>query len=142
LLDNPSLTVRNWSGKSPIRVAIDRLGRIPTDFNLLDGKISTIVFSEKKRQSLENLEYINISFDEHCLKNILNILYELDIHSVLVEGGASILKSFIQLGLWDEANIEIAPFKILEGVKAPILDRIPITNKNYNGHQWLFFKNN
>jgi len=141
LLDNPSLTVRNWSGRSPIRVAIDRLGRMPTDYNLLDGKISTIVFSEKYHTNEHNLEFVKISFDEHLLENVLKSLYERNIHSVLVEGGASILNSFIQFGFWDEANVEIAPIKIGDGVKAPILNSLPISNKNFNGHQWLFFKN-
>ena len=141
LLDNPSLTVRNWSGRSPVRIAIDRLGRIPTDYKMLDGQIQTIVFSEKYRENEPNLEFVKITFDEHGLKNILKSLYERNIHSVMVEGGASILNSFIESGLWDEANVEIAPVKINEGVKAPALDKLPISSKNFDGHKWLFFEN-
>jgi len=141
LLDNPSLTVRNWSGRSPIRVAVDRLGRIPADYKMLDGQITTIVFGEKYRENEPNLEFVKITFDEHGLKNILKSLYERNIHSVMVEGGASILNSFIESGLWDEANVEIAPVKINEGVKAPVLDKLPISSKNFDGHKWLFFEN-
>ena len=141
LLDNPSLTVRNWSGKSPVRVAIDRLGRIPSDFNLFDGSIPTLVFSEKFRENEHNLEFIKIIFDEHVLKNILKILFEQNINSVMVEGGASILNSFIEAGLWDEANIEISPVRIGDGVNAPSLNRLPISVKNYEGHEWMFFEN-
>jgi len=65
LLDNPSLTVRNWSGRSPIRVAVDRLGRIPADYKILDGQITTIVFGEKYRENEPNLEFVKITFDQH-----------------------------------------------------------------------------
>jgi diaminohydroxyphosphoribosylaminopyrimidine deaminase/5-amino-6-(5-phosphoribosylamino)uracil reductase len=141
LLDNPSLTVRNWSGRTPVRVAIDRLGRIPSDYNLLDGKLATIIFSEKYRENDLNLEFVKIEFDEHCLRNVLKYLFERNINSVLVEGGASILNGFIESGLWDEANVEISPVKINEGVEAPILNKLPISNKNFDGHKWLFFEN-
>ena len=141
LLDNPSLTVRNWSGRSPVRIAIDRQGRIPMDFNLFDGSVPTIIFSEKFHENEHNLEFVKMTFDEHCLKNILTTIYERNIHSVLVEGGASILNSFIEAGLWDEANIEVSPLEITNGVKAPVLNRLPISQKTFEGHDWLFFEN-
>ena len=140
LLDNPSLTVRNWSGKSPLRIAIDRQGRIPENFNLLDGSISTLVFTEKNKLNKDRVEFIKINFDADNLKTILNEIYKRNIHSVLVEGGASILNSFIEAGLWDEANIEVSPVRITEGVKAPVLDQQPVSRKTIEGHEWLFFK--
>jgi diaminohydroxyphosphoribosylaminopyrimidine deaminase / 5-amino-6-(5-phosphoribosylamino)uracil reductase len=141
LLDNPSLTVRNWTGKSPVRIAIDRLGRIPSDFNLFDGIVPTIIFSEKFHDNEHNLEFVKMTFDEHCLKNILNNIYARNIHSVLVEGGASILNSFIEGGLWDEANIEVSPLKIKYGVKAPDINKLSVSHKTFDGHDWLFFEN-
>jgi diaminohydroxyphosphoribosylaminopyrimidine deaminase / 5-amino-6-(5-phosphoribosylamino)uracil reductase len=59
----------------------------------------------------------------------------------LVEGGASILTSFIEAGLWDEANIEISPARIGDGVKAPLLNKLPISGKTFDNHEWLFFEN-
>jgi diaminohydroxyphosphoribosylaminopyrimidine deaminase/5-amino-6-(5-phosphoribosylamino)uracil reductase len=140
LLDNPSLTVRNWSGKSPVRIAIDRQGRIPENFNILDGSIPTLVFTEKIKLNKDRVEFIKINFDADNLKTILNEIYKRNIHSVLVEGGASILNSFIEAGLWDEANIEVSPVRITEGVKAPVLDKQPVSRKTIEGHEWLFFK--
>jgi len=141
LLDNPSLTVRNWSGKSPVRIAIDRQGRIPDNFNLMDGSIQTFVFTEKDRINKHRLEFVKINFDDYCLKTILNELFKRNIHSVLVEGGASILSSFIEAGLWDEANIEVSPQRVLTGVKAPLLSLQPVSHQTFEGHEWLFFKN-
>jgi len=140
LLDNPSLTVRNWSGKSPIRIAVDRQGRIPVHFNIMDGSIPTLIFTEKERTDKHRVEFIKINFDADCLKTILQIVYKRNIHSVLVEGGASILNSFIEAGLWDEANIEVSPQRLVEGVAAPVLNFQPVSGKEFEGHEWLFFK--
>ena len=140
LLDNPSLTVRNWSGKSPVRIGIDRQRRIPDDFNLLDGSISTIIFTEKDEVNKLHVEFVKIDFSTNSVKNILNEIYKRNIHSVLVEGGPTILNSFIESGLWDEANIEIAPLRIAEGMAAPVLQFQPISHQTFNGHDWLFYK--
>jgi diaminohydroxyphosphoribosylaminopyrimidine deaminase/5-amino-6-(5-phosphoribosylamino)uracil reductase len=140
LLDNPSLTVRNWSGKSPIRIAIDRQGRIPENFNIKDGSISTLIFTEKPYPYAKNLEYVQVEFDGRNLNVILQKIYERNIHSVLVEGGATILNSFIEAGLWDEANIEISPVCINEGVAAPQIPVQEISCKTFENHQWLFFR--
>lgn len=141
LLDNPSLTVRNWSGKSPVRIAIDRQRRIPDYFNIMDGSIHTIVFTEKEPESKPNIEFVKVSFDSNAIQSILEKMYERNINSVLVEGGASILNSFLEAGLWDEANIEVSPRRIGEGVPAPDLNLQPISRKSFEGHEWLFFEN-
>ena len=140
LLDNPSLTVRNWSGKNPVRIAIDRLGRIPDTFNLKDGLISTLIFTEQEQVDKPHLQFVKINFGTNCIPSVLNEIYKRNIHSVLVEGGASILNSFIESGLWDEANIEVSPQRISEGIAAPVLQLQPVSRNTYDGHEWLFFK--
>ena len=140
LLDNPTLTVRNWSGKSPVRIAIDRQGRIPENYNILDGSIPTLVFTEKDKLNKNRVEFIKINFDADNLKTILNEIYHRNINSVMVEGGASILNSFIEAGLWDEANIEVSPVNITVGVKAPVLNLQPVSRDSFEGHEWLFYK--
>ncbi|MDD3079611.1 MAG: bifunctional diaminohydroxyphosphoribosylaminopyrimidine deaminase/5-amino-6-(5-phosphoribosylamino)uracil reductase RibD [Paludibacter sp.] len=141
VLDNPSLTVRNWSGRDPIRVTIDRTGKIPVSHNLKNGLIPTLIFTEEEKESNKNVEYIKINFDANCLKTILNELFKRNINSVLVEGGAKILNSFIQQGLWDEANVEISEQIVCEGVKAPELKIEPFTYEVYDKHQWIHFIN-
>lgn len=140
LLDNPTLTVRNWSGKTPIRIGIDRQGQIPDDFHLLDGSVSTIIFTEKDQPDKPHVEFVKIDFDSNCIQTILTKIYERNIHSVLVEGGPTILNSFLEAGLWDEANVEVSPQRIFEGVAAPVLLIQPISRKNIEGHEWLFYK--
>jgi diaminohydroxyphosphoribosylaminopyrimidine deaminase/5-amino-6-(5-phosphoribosylamino)uracil reductase len=43
----------------------------------------------------------------------------------LVEGGAKLLNSFIESGLWDEAHVEISPAKISKGIPAPVIAKTP-----------------
>ena len=141
LLDNPSLTVRNCPGKSPIRIAIDRLGKIPSNYHLLDGSTPTLIFTSVKKENKGFVEYVQIEFDEHCLSTILQKIYERNINSVLVEGGAKLLNCFIENDLWDEANVEVSPFRISEGVAAPTLGSLPSSTKVFNEHNWYFFQN-
>lgn len=142
VLDNPSLTVRNWTGKNPIRLAIDRTGRIPESYQLMNGSVPTIIFTEQHRSNKHHLEFVRIEFSEDCLMQLIQKVSEKNIHSILVEGGAKLLNSFIGLGLWDEANVEIGAMEIGDGVKAPTLNMQPVSRKNFEGHEWLFFQNN
>lgn len=54
---------------------------------------------------------------------ILNKLYSQKVQSLMVEGGARTLQSFIDLGYFDEIRIEVAPFSVADGVRAPILPK-------------------
>lgn len=142
LLDNPSLTVRYWFGKSPVRIAIDRKGLIPENYEIMDKKYPTLIFSWKRHKTLPNLEYIRIGSEQDNLDFILQQLYERNIHSVLVEGGAKFLNSFIQCDLWDEANVEVSQFSIGEGVPAPVLrNAAEDSRKVIENHQWIHYHN-
>jgi diaminohydroxyphosphoribosylaminopyrimidine deaminase/5-amino-6-(5-phosphoribosylamino)uracil reductase len=141
VLDNPSLTVRNWTGKNPIRLAIDRRGRIPEGYHLLDGSIQTMIFTATEKQSSTHVEFVPIKFDENILLTLLQKLAERNIHSVLVEGGAQLLNSFIKAGLWDEANVEVSQQKIEVGVAAPVLPLFPLKQSIIEGNKWMHFKN-
>jgi diaminohydroxyphosphoribosylaminopyrimidine deaminase / 5-amino-6-(5-phosphoribosylamino)uracil reductase len=64
---------------------------------------------------------------ESSLQNVLKELYKRDIQSVLVEGGAKLLNSFIKNGLWDEARVFSSDAVIGSGVKAPDFDGLPVS---------------
>ncbi len=119
LLDNPSLSVRHWSGRSPVRIVLDRHLCIPSHYHLLDGTIPTIVFTARDAANRKNVEYICLDYTLPLLPQIMQILYKKNINSLLVEGGTQLLNSFLQEGFWDEAHVEVAPFLLKEGVYAP-----------------------
>lgn len=141
ILDNPSLTVRYWSGKNPTRIALDRLGRIPTDSQLLNGEQSTLIFTEQTQSNIDNLRYLKINFDQNCLDAVLKLLFENLIHSVLVEGGSKLLNSFIEKGYWDEAHVEVSPQKTGQGISAPVLNCNPDSLSVIEKHKIYKYKN-
>ncbi len=105
LLDDPELTTRLWEGNSPIRLVLDMNLRLATHLKLFNKKIKTIVFNAVKQEENENLIYFKIDKAENIVTQILKALHQLNIQSVLVEGGAKLLQSFIDARLWDEARI-------------------------------------
>lgn len=105
LNDNPSLTVRSWAGKSPLRLVIDRKKRLPAHLSLFDGTVSTLVFTEVESESRPGVEFVTFPFESDSIVRILSELYQRKIQSVMVEGGANTLKQFIDSELWDEAWI-------------------------------------
>ena len=118
LLDNPSLTTRNWYGKNPLRLVIDRQLTLPADLKLFDGTTETIVFTEKEKTSRENLTYVQLDFSTDILPQIMKTLYDYKIQSLLVEGGSQLLQSFIDGNLWDEIFVEHSEKVLGNGVKA------------------------
>ncbi len=119
--DNPSLTARLWSGRQPLRIVLDRDLKIQPAANLLDGSAATWVVNEQKEDVLPNIRYIRIGFDDRMIHNLLNKLYEANKLSVIVEGGAQLLNTFISAGLWDEARVFTSAGYLGSGIPAPVL---------------------
>ena len=121
LLDNPRLLTTHWSGRNPIRITLDRHGVIPADSRLYSADAPTIVYRE------------NTSWEF-----ILEDLAKKNIHSILVEGGATLLNHIIQSGIYDEVHVEVGNEYIGNGVAAPkcILKSSP---KNIDSH-WVFIE--
>ena len=68
-------------------------------------------------------------------------LYEEKKQSLVVEGGAKTLQSFLDAGLWDEIRIETAPFTIGEGIEAPRLPgNIRITGIEHYGNAIITYE--
>lgn len=119
LNDNPKLNVRKWFGKNPIRIFIDQKLSVSNSHFILDGSQHTIVFTEKQKENQENIEYIQISFEEKIINQILNFLYKKKILSLIVEGGKKTLENFIKENIWDECRIFICEVLLKSGLKAP-----------------------
>jgi diaminohydroxyphosphoribosylaminopyrimidine deaminase/5-amino-6-(5-phosphoribosylamino)uracil reductase len=122
LYDNPSLTTRLWQGKNPIRVVIDKKLQLPVTHKLFSGEAKTLIFNNIKNEVVEMIEYCKIDELQPAIPQILYHLHQQNIQSILVEGGAILLRSFIDCGLWDEARI-ITNTKMIvgKGIAAPLL---------------------
>jgi len=119
MLDNPQLTARNWFGRNPVRITIDRNLSLNRNFKIFDNKAETIVFNSVKDLLDSNLTFIKIDFCKNIIPQILGKLYNKQIQSIVVEGGRQTLLSFIDLGLWDEARVFTGDYIFESGVPAP-----------------------
>lgn len=119
-IDNPRLTNRLYSGKSPLRIVLDRKGNLQKNLHIFDDASTTLCITEKNME-LENSEVIQMNFNDELLMNILNLLHQKGIKSLIVEGGAKLLTSFIEQGLWDEVRMFTAAQRLGHGIKAPNL---------------------
>ncbi len=122
-VDNPQLTNRFWlnHGKQPWRVVIDKTLRLPADLKVFKDDTSVLIFNEQKSGEENHLRYRQIPFDERLAENILRVLIEMNILSVIIEGGFQTLQSFITRDLWDEARIFTAETHWGKGLPAPAL---------------------
>jgi diaminohydroxyphosphoribosylaminopyrimidine deaminase/5-amino-6-(5-phosphoribosylamino)uracil reductase len=121
-IDNPQLNTRLWPGKSPKRVVIDRKLELPQSLHIYDQSVETIVFNEVKTDIEGKIKYIALEdFERFVPQYILFQLYLQDIQSVIIEGGAHALNSFIEAGLWDEARIFTGEAVLGDGIKAPVV---------------------
>ena len=124
LLDDPSLDIRHWTGRPPLRLVIDKNGSLPACLKMFDGVLPTVVYTacEKEGKFGKNIEQVELDFNEPLLPQILLHLGGFKIGSLLVEGGATVLQSFINASLWDEARVEVnRSLNLGRGVVAPML---------------------
>jgi diaminohydroxyphosphoribosylaminopyrimidine deaminase / 5-amino-6-(5-phosphoribosylamino)uracil reductase len=123
MFDDPQLTNRLWTGNSPIRIVIDMDFRLPSSLKVFDGSVKTIVFNALKHdEEHENILYYQVTRDVSLVHQVLNGLYHLNVLSVMIEGGAQLLQSFIDEGAWDEARVLTNGTLVIEsGVAAPEL---------------------
>ena len=91
--ERPQLNVREWAGRNPLRVVIDR----------------------------EHPAFEELDFNEDIVPQLMDCLYRRGIQSLIVEGGAATLNSFIAAGVWDRIRVETAPVTVTGGTKAPSL---------------------
>ena len=119
--DNPKLTIRNWSGENPVRVVIDKDLKLSKNLNVLDGSVPTIIITEREKDNSKNITFEKVDFSKALPSQICEVLYRNKIQSIIIEGGAITLQSFIDSGLWDEANVFIGGILFNKGIKAPVL---------------------
>lgn len=121
LMDNPQLTARHWEGLHPLRIVLDKKLQLPRTHNVFDNTAATWVVNERQEILDGNIHSVKLRFDDTLLSQLMQRLYEARILSVMVEGGAALLNSFIGTGLWDEARILTGHKQIGQGIAAPIL---------------------
>ncbi|WP_343521804.1 bifunctional diaminohydroxyphosphoribosylaminopyrimidine deaminase/5-amino-6-(5-phosphoribosylamino)uracil reductase RibD [Pedobacter sp.] len=123
ITDNPQLTAREWPGKNPIRLVIDKNLQVPLSNHIFNTEAKTIIFNEIKTDIIGHLQYIQMEDMQFYLaQKIAFQLYLMDIQSVMIEGGANILNQFLSSNLWDEARIFSSSESWMEGIPSPVIN--------------------
>lgn len=125
--DNPLLNARLFSGKSPIKVILDPKAKLTTNHHFFTEDPKSIVISDEQHKTATNDLPFRVFTDltKDSVKAILDVLYENNIHSVLVEGGAFTLQQFISASLWDEVRLFTGNIFMVKGMPSPSLSRTP-----------------
>ena len=139
--DNPSLTVRDWSGRSPLRLLLDREMILSSELLLFDQRVPTVVYTSREVSDRHNLEFKKIIFNGHEIEQILEDLHKRGILSLIVEGGQILLKSFIDMKIWDEARVFIGMNTFNSGVKAPAFEGLKVKSEELDD-SWMFLFQN
>ncbi|WOD43661.1 bifunctional diaminohydroxyphosphoribosylaminopyrimidine deaminase/5-amino-6-(5-phosphoribosylamino)uracil reductase RibD [Hwangdonia lutea] len=122
--DNPSLTTRDWKGQNLTRVVIDRDNKLSKDYAVFNDDAETIIISSKTKdhspkENNLNLKHIDWSLKSSIARQICDVLFQKNINSVIIEGGAKTLQTFIDENLWNEARVFTGNTLFKDGVKAP-----------------------
>lgn len=123
--DNPQLNVRDWTGKNPIRLVIDKQLRLPSSLLLFDDSQPTLIYNLKEDKTSGQTQWVRMDPD-FGIKDILEDLQQRNIQSLMVEGGAALLRDFISQGLWDEARVFTGTNRFGLGIPAPLLTGFPV----------------
>ena len=118
--DNPSLTLRNWSGKPPKKILFSPTGKLPMRLNLFsDENNSSTLLLRQLPTEREGAKTLLITPSKDPLEEVCRLLHEEKILSLIVEGGSQTLWSFLHRGLWDEIHRFVGTPVLHSGTLAP-----------------------
>ena len=126
LQDNPQLTVREWHGKNPLRLVLDKHFDIDESYIMVSDPYELVVFVDQSvpdpafsEDKARRTTIVQLDFSKNLIKQVLDYLNRHEISSLIVEGGAYTLNHFISLGYYDEVRMFIGDKFFYDGVKAP-----------------------
>ena len=141
--DNPILTVRDWTGENPLRCVLDKNLKISKNASVFNDEAPTLVFTEKETKKKPGITFHTIDFSntKNIAKQICDILYKVDVQSVIIEGGRKTLQTFIDENLWDEARIFSGNSIFKIGIKAPEISGKTVYSKTIFSDNLVVIKN-
>lgn len=135
--DHPMLNVREWEGANPIAIVLSSSGNV--SLQSIKGKV--LVFTHNEAARIPGVELVRLRPDEPSCLQITSFLFNAGIQSLIIEGGASILKHFISFNLWDEARIFTGKFPFFNGVPSPELNGVLAEEFDFEGSRLQIYLN-
>jgi len=142
LLDNPKLNSRYYYGNNPLRIVIDPENCLSKNITLFKDELPLVVLNKhiEKQEGLKSWLRCNTKEPSEILK----ILYELNLCSILIEGGSKTQEMFIDAHFWDEAwiiqNIELSLYPDI-GVKSPKIEGVLRKSENLTNNYIFNYEN-
>jgi diaminohydroxyphosphoribosylaminopyrimidine deaminase/5-amino-6-(5-phosphoribosylamino)uracil reductase len=130
--DHPQLNVRYWKGQSPIRIILSRSGNLENYFTENETNGTVISFTYNAKAYIKGAKRIDLKDNIASSLQVTEYLYNTDVQSLFIEGGAEVLTHFIENGLWDEARIFTGLINFNGGVKAPLISGEIILYMNFD----------
>ena len=130
--DNPRLDARFGFEPSP---AVVVLGYKEGNWNIWENNSTKYLFGTKGQEGKSG-NY----FPKMELRSVLQTLHNEGICSVLVEGGAKVLNSFLEADCWDEIRVVESSTNLLQGVQAPLLTFAPDSMEMLGTDRIKYFK--
>ena len=129
--DDPSLNTRQWHGRSPKVVVLNRKNNLDKNLNVFKTGSEILIIDNK-----------TISNNKNITKQICKFLKSNNISSIIVEGGAQTLKTFLKENMWDEIKVFKSNKKLVNGINAPIIQLEKSSEKNIMGDKLITYHNN
>lgn len=142
MMDDPSLTTRDWEGNSPLRLVLDKNLKIPDSSVVLDDVDKTILLTSSNQPNNKKVEYEILNFETDIVPQISKLLYKRNIQSLIVEGGTKTIQSFINSNDWDEAVVFNGDVEFKKGVLAPNITDEGFIETTIKKDKVLYYKNN
>ncbi len=137
LFDDPELTAREWSGPQPLRLVLDSSLSLPAHLKLFNGSTETWQLNHVKDEVLPTHRRVKLPVAEGSLPALLQMLYNAGKQSLIVEGGAAILRSFLAAGLWDEIRLLRSQKTFGQGIAVPPITRATLAFESAVGPDML-----
>lgn len=135
--DNPMLNTRAWPGRNPVRVILDAHLRLPHHLHIFDGSQRTFIIADHTNINApgkhQGVTYLYIDFAKDISTQVLEVLYQQKISSLIIEGGNKTLSAFTETKTWDEAQIFHAPKSLGSGVPAPFVKGLQVRVSTIDG---------
>ncbi|MBA4323150.1 MAG: bifunctional diaminohydroxyphosphoribosylaminopyrimidine deaminase/5-amino-6-(5-phosphoribosylamino)uracil reductase RibD [Odoribacter sp.] len=126
--DKPKLNVRYWKGNDPIRIILSRSADLNKYLTGNETIGPIIVFTCNSKPGIAGAKGIKLKKNIPSAIQVIEYLYNNNVQSLFIEGGAAVLNHFIENGLWDEARIFTGMVSFNNGVKAPSVTGRPATD--------------
>lgn len=141
LTDNPSLTTRDYPGENPVRILLDPNLKVDPSHQILNNRATTFVFNCLRDKKEGNINYVKLDKDCNILSAVMLKLYQMNIQSIIIEGGKKTLQEFIHLNIWDEARVFKGKRVFKKGLVAPSMPVRPNNCLSINNDSLYIYNN-